>query len=149
MARYALIDDAGAIVRVRDEARIDLTAGMRDGYSWRVVENVTVDNSTLPAQFTKRATVETIEANRVLRTTTVLDMTQAEIDAVKAAVVDGFAAENAGKALLSVYRVLYGMARQINPSVTPQQFRTFVNNATAADDIPAAAFKAWLAGQFE
>ena len=148
MATSALINPAGAIVKTRDSSRLDPNAGVRAGYSWRLIENVTNNTSTLAPRYTKSATVQAIEPARVLRTTTISDMTQAEQNAVVAAEADGTAGEAAGKALLSVFRVLFAMGRQINPSLTALQFKTLVDNATAAETIPEAAFRAWLAEQF-
>jgi hypothetical protein len=145
MATYALIGPGNVIVRIQDDRRLDLTAGVRAGYSWRIVENVTNNTSTLPPRYTKTATVQTIEPTRVLRTTTVSDMTPAEQNAVVAAEADGTAGDNAGKALLSVFRTLFALARQVNPNITPLQFKTFVDNATGSTTIPETAFKAWLA----
>ena len=148
MATYALIGPSNVIVKTRDSSRLDPNAGVRGGYSWRIIENVTVNNATLAPRYTKSATVQTIEPARVLRTTTITDMTQPEQDAVVAAEADGTAGEAAGKALLSVFKTLFVLARQINPTLTAAQFKTLVDNATASTTIPEAAFRAWLAEQF-
>lgn len=148
MTRYALVDDGDQIVREVDETRIDLTAGVRDGYSWRPIDLVTIDNSTQPPEWTKRATVTAVEPARVLRTTTIEDMTQAEIDVKAAALASDVSEQDIGKAFLGYMRVMYGLAQQINPAVTPTQFRTFVDAEAAANDIPGAAFRDWLADQF-
>ncbi len=71
-------------------------------------------------------------------------MTQEEIDALKASKASSLTDADAGKALLAVFRVLYGIAQQIQPGITVPQFRTFVENEASSNDIPADAFREWL-----
>ena len=79
MARYALIAPDDTIYTTKDESRIDLTAGVRDGYRWLPVVRSTVDNSTGPDTVSERAD-PVVEATQVSIVTTIRDMTQQEID---------------------------------------------------------------------
>lgn len=79
MARYALIDPQDNIVHEKDESRLDLDAGVRDGYEWLIIEVVEVDNSTI-TDTVREGPVVTIEESKVTKTYTTRDMTSQEID---------------------------------------------------------------------
>lgn len=104
---------------------------------------VTNDTSTEPEKI-REFTGFTVEADHVAENYTVRNKTAAEITAFKDASADEVSRELLGKLFLSVFRVMYGLAQQVNPTITPAQFKTFVDNETASTDITMAAFKQWV-----
>ena len=80
MARYALVAPDYTIYTERDQNRIDFDAGVRDGYRWLPIEVVTDDRSTTEEKVAEPM-VQTIEADRVMRTQVIRDKTTQEIEA--------------------------------------------------------------------
>ena len=109
---------------------------------YEVVE-VLVDNSTGP-NVVNAGPVLTLETDHVAATITRRDMTAPELDVAKDIRVNEVSDADIGKAMLSIFRVMYGIAQQISPSITPAQFKTFVDNESDSTDIPATAFRTWL-----
>lgn len=119
MAKYALVDDSDTVRDVKDERRVDLTAGTRAGWRWLIVNDVVTDNSTSPDKVPEPV-VETVLANEVRRLRVIRDMTAQEIsdrdDVIVASEVDRVL----GKALFIIENRLRGLeGRQ---TVTKNQF---------------------------
>lgn len=85
--RYALINPSDEIVRTQEESRLDLSAGVRAGYRWVPVNDITNDTST-GDDIVKEPVVQTIFADRVERVTTIRDMTAQELDDLDTANAD-------------------------------------------------------------
>jgi len=128
MARYALVGPGDVIRAEKDESRIDLTAGTRDGYDWRIIENVTDDQSTGP-DTVMEPMVETIEPTRVLRTRVIRDMTQAEIDARIEELADSVLVNSSGTVPLGkiIAEVIFRVSNGNTPvGLTRAQARSWV-----------------------
>lgn len=124
MAIYALVAPDDSIHTEKDETRIDFTAGLRDGYRWLRIDNITDDQTTQSQWVVTDPMVQTVLADRVTRTTVRRDMTQAEIDARKSATSSSLVDQIQWKAIFQVLNI----ARQANGQqpVTAQQFRAWV-----------------------
>lgn len=128
MARYALVGPGDVIHTERDESRIDLTAGTRDGYRWLPIVPETTGVPEGP-DTVLGPVVETIEPARVLRTRERRAMTAQEIDARAAATADSVLVAGADTAALGkvlaevIFRVSNG---NVPAGLTRAQARNWV-----------------------
>lgn len=124
MARYALVAPDDTIYTEKAEERIDLTAGVRDGYRWLPIVNEVNDTTTQQEYVVTEPVVETIEVARVLRSRTRRDMTAQEIADRKAELVLSDSDTVIAKGLFKLandFRVSQGQAE-----LTVAQFRSWL-----------------------
>ena len=111
------------------------------------VETVTVDNST-PASETVSDTVVVVEANRVLRTTTIRDKTVQEItDERDAALAELDTQRRDLQSTVNLHvkeatAIMFMLAKQITPSLTLGQFATYWDDNK--DAVTLNQFKTYL-----
>ena len=141
----ALVDPSGTDVREVPEARVDLSADVKEGYRWLPVVQEVVDESLPDGGPVITEPVETtVEPDRVLRRRRRRNMTPEEADTSENEAADAIIRSDIGRMFLSVYRVMFALARQSNPNLGAAQFRNMVISATNATDIPDAGFRAWV-----
>ena len=157
MARYALIDPNEQIIEEKDEKRLDLSAGVRDGYSWRIIVNQVNDLSTPGNTDIKSSSAEFIEPAQVRRVRTVVDRTTQELEAEKDAIVDSLdtASRDLQYASLiltkDIISVLFAAVNELRVAdgaapLTIGQFATFFENNRNNISIPQ--MKAYLKARF-
>lgn len=124
MARYALVAPDDSIHTEKDETRIDFDAGLRDGYRWLRIDNITNDTTTQDRWITTEPMVEAVLADRVARTRTRRDMTAAEIDAAKASRSASLVDDVQWKAIFILLNEIRGLNGQ--QAVSVAQFRNWI-----------------------
>lgn len=124
MARYALVAPDNSIHTEKDETRIDFTAGLREGYRWLRIDNITDDTTTQNQWVTTDPMIEAVLADRVTRTSTRRDMTSAEIDAAKASRSASLVDDVQWKAIFILLNEIRGLKGQ--QAVSVAQFRNWI-----------------------
>lgn len=85
---YALVAPDDTITLRRRDTELDLSAGVKAGYRWLPIENVSQDTSTLAPDFCTHDPVQTsVLVDKVQFITTKRDMTTQEQNAAKDALV--------------------------------------------------------------
>lgn len=143
---YALVDDQDQIVKTADSARVDLTAGVETGYSWRPIVNAVVDNSTPGNNYIHHSDpVVAVTPTEVTRTVTISDMTAQEIDDIKGARADRVTNTEIGKLLEVVFETMYDLDARVRvlegqPARNLGQFKTY---AVGLDNFTTQQFRDW------
>ena len=143
MARYALVDTNDQIIREVDEKRLDPDAGVRDGFRWIIVVNEVVDLTTPGNSDIKSSSAEYVEPTQVRRVRTIVDKTNAEVNAEIDAVVDQW--DNATRdqlyALAIYVRDLTGLVFDLTNIVRTNNGDAEINLATFGNAMDAAKSK--------
>ena len=139
----ALVNPADLITSRAEDSTIDLAEPMKAGWRWLPIVEVQAGIAEGPDTVTT-GPVTAVETTRVTETWTTRALTAAEIDTRNTARAAVLGDEELGKLFLSAFRTMHALWKQDVPNGTVAQFNTFVNNATASNDITVTAFRNWI-----